>query len=298
MTQSSPLLVRLNGDTQATECEGPVVYPVGTEVVVENVEGRRFALFSTSPDATTLDGLDSSAFLRSTGKAADADLLDGQDGAYYANPGFFAGGLYRPDGGVGTTHLGDTAEALNGNINSGFYEVVNNPAAPDGNWWLIQHLRHTNTGNDYSRQVAYQMTGAGDRVFTRRKEGNLANRTWSAWKLLYEDTGWIELTGFVNGASAYQTGLGNSWTPRYRRKGGVVYLEGLVNSGTTATVHVCTLPAGFRPGTGVKMVNMFAAGPSTRRMDIGANGAMTFRELVGTGSTAWHNISTSFAQEN
>lgn len=115
---------------------------------------------------------------------------------------------------------------------------------------------------------------------------------------LVGDTGWIELVGFVNGASAYSTGLGASWTPRYRKISGIVYMEGLVNAGTTATVTVCTLPAGFRPGTGAKMVGMMSQGPSVRRMDIDAGGGMTFREVVGTASTGWHNIGCSFPQEN
>lgn len=48
--------------------------------------------------------------------------------------------------------------------------------------------------------------------------------------------------------------LGNSWaafgapynTPAYRLKGGIVYFQGLIKSGTTGTT-VLTLPAGMRP---------------------------------------------------
>jgi hypothetical protein len=184
---------------------------------------------------------------------------------------------------------------------AGQYEVegsaTGTPNAPaaGGNWWHLQQFTHGNT-NGYAWQVATSLNPGvvNAPIYTRRQNGG----SWSAWTQWGGDTDWIELTGFINGASAYQTGLGNPWTPRYRKQNGVVYLEGLVNAGTTATVHICTLPAGFRPGTGTKMVDMFAAGPSVRRMDILSNGDMIFRELVGTGSTGWHNIGCSFVQEN
>lgn len=52
------------------------------------------------------------------------------------------------------------------------------------------------------------------------------------------DTGWTNVT-LVNGWS------GGGSTPRYRRVGRVVYIEGMVSGGTSNTIF--TLPAGFRP---------------------------------------------------
>lgn len=47
VTQSAPLRVRLNGDTNAAAAVGPPL-PVGSEVVVDTVESRRFVVHHTA----------------------------------------------------------------------------------------------------------------------------------------------------------------------------------------------------------------------------------------------------------
>lgn len=244
-------------------------------------------------------------YLPLSGKAADSDLLDGIDSTgFLRKTPWESAAITQAQGAENTTRLGTVAAAnntLNQHLRSGWYDGVSIAGAPTGDWWLVQVISHSG-GSHWQRQIAYSMTSeqGTQSVYSRRCNGGdpTLAASWTAWAPMQQDSGWTELTGFVNGASAYQVGLGNSWTPRYRKVSGIVHLEGLVNAGTTAAVHVCTLPAGFRPGTGVKMVNMFASGPSVRRMDIGTDGAMIFREVVGTASTGWHNIGCSFPQEN
>lgn len=91
------------------------------------------------------------------------------------------------------------------------------------------------SGNWEGRHVL--VTGAGDYVWTA-----------GAWKAtwLVPDTGWITptlLNGWVPFGGAYRG-------PAYRRLGGVVYIKGLIKSGTAAPgTAIFTLPAGFRPST-------------------------------------------------
>ena len=59
---------------------------------------------------------------------------------------------------------------------------------------------------------------------------------------LEEDTGWINVKSFQNGAANWQNG---SSPVRYRKIGKIVYLNGLLQSGTTGVQF--TLPEGFRP---------------------------------------------------
>lgn len=115
-----------------------------------------------------------------------------------------------------------------------------------------------------------------------------------------DDSGWIELTGWLNGTTAYQAGLGGAWTPRYRKINGIVYLAGLFNSGATTTpLHVNTLPVGYRPGTGTTMLAIPHTGTGVRRLDIAANGVMTLREqFAGAATTGWHSLQNSFPAEN
>lgn len=58
------------------------------------------------------------------------------------------------------------------------------------------------------------------------------------------DSGWVNLP-YANGWRDY----GGSWEPgRYRKLNGVVYLQGLISSGTvTSQTTMATVPAGFRP---------------------------------------------------
>lgn len=77
-------------------------------------------------------------------------------------------------------------------------------------------------------------------------EGDVYLRRGGSWARVIGDTGWVELpmsNGWVNFGGAY----GNA---RYRRVNGIVYLTGLVKSGTTTPgTTIGALPAGFRPAS-------------------------------------------------
>ena len=57
-----------------------------------------------------------------------------------------------------------------------------------------------------------------------------------------QDTGWINVSTFGSSWASF----GPSWTPRFRKLNGVVYLNGLL-SGTISNITLFTLPEGFRP---------------------------------------------------
>lgn len=60
-----------------------------------------------------------------------------------------------------------------------------------------------------------------------------------------EDSGWITMT-LVGGWTQYNL---TDWPAQYRRKGGILYLRGLVipPAGSGGSVNMFSLPAGFRP---------------------------------------------------
>lgn len=176
----------------------------------------------------------------------------------------------------------------------------------DGSTWpgtgyvQVTTLRYSGgtTGHDRDYQEAVDH---GGKVY-RRKWSTSGTPAWLPWQQVQfvENSGWIEITSFLNGATTYQAGLGNAWTPRYRRVNGIVYVAGLVNTGaTTIPLHVLTLPAGFRPGTGVWMGIQMCSGPSSRRLDIDSAGQFVFREMAsGAASTGWHSIAATYVAEN
>ena len=96
-----------------------------------------------------------------------------------------------------------------------------------------------------------------------------------------DDTGWIALT------------LENSWvnfdtvtyTPaRYRRRGGLVYVQGLIKDGTlTAGTILATLPAGFRPGYRIIMPTAQTSAGTNCRLDVDSD---TGRIIGGAGLNA------------
>lgn len=164
-------------------------------------------------------------------------------------------------------------------------------------WQYTQVIRHN---SDYIVQMAFDFYHAGWSAGSGAVSARVMYAgVWRPWSLVGgDDSGWQEMTSFLNGATAYQGGLGNSWTPRYRKKNGIVYLQGLVNTNTTATsIHVTTLPAGYRPGTGTSMFLQATSGSQHRRMDINFDGAVVFRESPAY-TTGWHSIGCWFPAEN
>lgn len=92
---------------------------------------------------------------------------------------------------------------------------------------------------------------------------------------LGEDTGWIEpdlLNNIINYGTEYQVA-------RFRKKNGVVYVEGLVKGGTNANQrHIFILPVGYRPTKRLVFTVYGGAGASVsaKRLDVQTNGVLTF----------------------
>jgi len=86
----------------------------------------------------------------------------------------------------------------------------------------------------------------------------------------FGDSGWIPLS-LLNGWVSYDNTYG---PPRYRKLNGVVYVQGLVKSGSLGTV-IANLPAGFRPGNGLPKL-LFPGNGNTdtgaTRIDVDFNG--------------------------
>lgn len=80
-------------------------------------------------DADTLDGLDSSAFLRTTGKAADADKLDGRDSSFFATSSRVEE-LFQLSADAKQAHIGGINQIIN--YNSG---LTTNNSWQDILWW-------------------------------------------------------------------------------------------------------------------------------------------------------------------
>jgi hypothetical protein len=138
-------------------------------------------------------------------------------------------------------------------------------------------------------QLAFGPSGMFYRYGTR------GGNTWGPWtSVAGSDTAWAELLP-ASGWSPYQSGIGLEWTPRYRRKGGIVYVEGLMNGGPTGLVT--TLPVGFRPGSGVSMRWNGTGGNGTCRVDFNANGTVVVNG-EGTQTTGWHSLQAAFIAEN
>jgi len=87
----------------------------------------------------------------------------------------------------------------------------------------------------------------------------------------------------------YNSNSGTYQTARFTKIDGIVYVEGLVKNGSSATSIILVLPPGYRPAKRL-MTSTFSAGGATR-IDVQSTGAM----LMSTGaSTTWASITMSF----
>jgi hypothetical protein len=127
-------------------------------------------------DSELLDGLDSSAFLRSNGKAADSELLDGVNSTSYVRSRIASGG----------DPSCPTISDANQFLMTGTYNLsgtnTNGPwGNADGRWWFLQVMAHTNY-NAWQRQIAWDMTGGTDTMWTRRlNDAGGGTIGYSAW---------------------------------------------------------------------------------------------------------------------
>lgn len=125
----------------------------------------------------------------------------------------------------------------------------------------------------------------------------VANVLAGQWKTVPGDTGWVNLT-LLNGWVVYDNSYGpNGYSglataPLLRKIGSIVYLRGLIRSGTLGSV-ICVLPAGYRPG--VKL--LIAADRDTishTRVDIEPGGNV----IHAGGSNGYLQFNYSFIADN
>lgn len=116
---------------------------------------------------------------------------------------------------------------------------------------------------------------------------------WGPWSPLAEDSGWVEFdaTQFYGGWSKYESGLNGTYTPRWRRLNGIIYLEGLVNLGTFQTISCHNLPAACRP-TGYTLRPTVRGGAASARLDVNTNAQILFPETP-AGNT-WYSVACSY----
>lgn len=119
---------------------------------------------------------------------------------------------------------------------------------------------------------------------------------WTAWAGTIDQ--WRLLTPhLISGTTAYETSLGNNYAPRYTKRNGIVFLDGLLNVSSTNPTHAFTLPVGYRPYAGAHMVAAFTTSQYVRRLDIHGDGTGVFRESPSL-ATGWHAITTCFPAHN
>lgn len=148
--------------------------------------------------------------------------------------------LWTPDNASGTQTFTD----FNAVTKSGFYNG-NNPAnAPySGPWWFLLHTEHINL-NGYHQQVAGPFVASTHQLYVRWAEGG----TWTAWAVVYEDTGWVDATPYFVAPFSSWSG----WPVRFRRLSGVVHFDGMVTTSSTVTAggtRILNLPAGYGSGS-------------------------------------------------
>jgi hypothetical protein len=110
------------------------------------------------------------------------------------------------------------------------------------------------------------------------------NGAWSAWSLIYSDSGWTDVTP-INGWQPYGGDYGNG---SYRKLGKIVFLEGLLKNGTANTV-MFYLPAGYRPSK--KLPFDVVSDSGTIRVDIFPDGSVRHVSLTGNGYVSLNGIS-------
>lgn len=110
-----------------------------------------------------------------------------------------------------------------------------------------------------------------------------------------EDTGWLALNP-INGWEPYGGAWpANTWSPRYRKREGVVYLEGLVRDmGAVTSTQFFLLPVGYRPADNTMRAAQTSGGGQCR-YDIGSNGScnLYLNQSDASAAASWINIGRS-----
>ena len=189
--------------------------------------------------------------------------------------------LWTPDNASGTQSFTDfNAVAKTGHYNA--FGPANSPSSVgggDGVWYMLIHTEHTGL-NGYRWQLAFNFVGLNPTIYSRNDSGG----TWSAWRVINEDSGWIALTPYyVNGFADWA-----GWPVSFRRKNGVVRWRGLITSATTqaAGTTIANLPAGYGTVNALLSDNVSSAGQPVLYL-----GGQTLQAYSGLTANNW--ISTA-----
>jgi hypothetical protein len=219
VTVADPLEVRLNDDTTATplQLRDTLYVPAVGDLVRLGRYGADWIVEGPFDDTSTGNG---------GGDHSDADHAD----------------AFSPLGhGHSNIAVADT-RAVNGapsayaqGVHWEFKEAAAIGVAASG----YAALQTVKPWGDSSGGSAYQVAHH-DGVSWRRWAA-AGGGAWGAWSKWFEDTGWLT-PSFLNSWTDYSA----SYPFRYRRLNGVVFLAGIVKSGTVNT-NIAVLPVGYRP---------------------------------------------------
>lgn len=176
---------------------------------------------------------------------------------------------------------------LNNYIHPGVYYQPSNAAVgsnyPDGRAGVLEVFQegtHTLPLGQYDQIYQRYTTYVGDAWHRRHYSSS-----WNAWRALDVDSGWKYPT-FQNGWSNYS----GYEVARYRKRNGIVYVNGLVKDGSIGTIF--TLESGFRPPARLIMSGLSASNTGVGRFDIHTDGRIEAQTGV---NPNWLSINTHFA---
>lgn len=123
--------------------------------------------------------------------------------------------------------------------------------------------------------------------------GDRGYQTDTAVEYIYNGSAWVTYpldTGWINATYSGAWGTSSSMPVRYRRRNGVVYVEGEATGGSAAST-IFNLPAGYRPTTQLKRMAVNADGTAYYRAIIATGGNVS---VSNAGSSATPNLAFSF----
>jgi hypothetical protein len=142
------------------------------------LDGQQGAYYLAAASYTASDVLTKIKTVDGAGSGLDADLLDGQTGGYYANSSNQSSGTL-PDARL-STRLGTVAKTItdwNSATENGWYMGSSVANAPDTSWWIGTVENHNGA---WCTQTIHSFTAdsSSDTKIYRRAQNN---GTWEAW---------------------------------------------------------------------------------------------------------------------
>lgn len=135
-------------------------------------------------------------------------------------------------------------------------------------------------GTDYAVQTFTEhVAGSSAIPQVWRRTANAANG-WSKWIVVAEDTGWINFGALPAGYTQQQQ-------CRYRRRNGIVFLEGSFTAPSGGYTTALTLPTGFRPAVDKRFG---ITSNSTVIMSATVSAAGVVATYTSASTTAWFGL--------